>query len=131
MANIETVRKVAQSLAAELNEHLKSTGFRVMFHQQAVNKGNMSLFVDPQSGRNKQRLYIEPATKHGQYKIALSGITLEARQKEFELIFGRECDGYDHPDSTCPYWYVDDPVLVRKSAYLYVQPFMQFNPGVD
>ncbi|EPU0349859.1 hypothetical protein ACVT81_001670 [Yersinia enterocolitica] len=131
MASIETVSEVARSIAAELNEHLKSTGFRVMFHQQTVEKGNMSLIVDPQSGRNKQRLYIQPATKYGQYRIALSGITLEARQKEFELIFGRGCDGYAHPASTCPYWYVDDPALVRKSAYLYVRPFIQLNSGMD
>lgn len=38
----------------------------------------MSLFVDPQSGTNKQRLYTHPATKYGQYKIVLSGITLAA-----------------------------------------------------
>ncbi len=124
MASLETVKEMVQSLAAELNVHLKPTGYRVMFHQQDVNKGNISLFMDPQSGRNKQRLYIQPATKYGQYRIALSGVTLSARQKEFELIFDRECDGYAHPASTCPYWYVDDPVLVKKSAYLYIRPFM-------
>ncbi|EPL3049035.1 hypothetical protein [Morganella morganii] len=124
MASIETVRKMVQSLVVELNGHLKSTGYRVMFHQQNVNKGNMSLFVDPQSGRNKQRLYIHPATKYGQYKIVLSGMTLAVRQKEFELIFDKKCDGYVHPDSTCPYWYIDDPVLVKTSAYLYIRPFM-------
>lgn len=97
MASIETVKEMVQSLAAELNVHLKPTGYRVMFHQQDVNKGNISLFMDPQSGRNKQRLYIQPATKYGQYRIALSGVTLSARQKEFELIFDRECDGYAHP----------------------------------
>lgn len=89
MASIETVREMVQSLVAELNSNLKSTGYRVMFHQQSVSKGNMSLFVDPQSGRNKQRLYIHPATKYGQYKIVLSGVTLAARQKEFERIFGK------------------------------------------
>ncbi|HCM62870.1 MAG TPA: hypothetical protein DIT05_10045 [Morganella sp. (in: Bacteria)] len=131
MASIETVKEMVQSLVAELNEHLKSTGYRVMFHQQNISKDNMSLFVDPQSGRNKQRLYIHPATKYGKYKIVLSGVTLAARQKEFELIFNKECNGYAHPASTCPYWYVDDSVLVKTSAYLYVRPFMQFSPKVD
>lgn len=131
MASIETVREMVQSLVAELNSNLKSTGYRVMFHQQSVSKGNMSLFVDPQSGRNKQRLYIHPATKYGQYKIVLSGVTLAARQKEFERIFGKKCDGYAHPASTCPYWYIDDPALVKTSAYLYIRSFIQPSPKVD
>lgn len=75
MASIETVREMVQSLVAELNSNLKSMGYRVMFYQQSVSKGNMRLFVDPQSGRNKQRLYIPPATKYGQYKIVLSSVT--------------------------------------------------------
>ncbi len=119
--NKNEIKKRLLELVIEINTLKHPEIGELVFHQQKIATGNMSVYLSQGIGR----IYVQPSSIG--CDISLSGQVIEKEMYPFmRKLFGKECDGFKQRNRNSgwdkqPFWRTDNFSKVQESIHYYVR----------